>query len=64
METRLQTSPERIYHSNKLLAIDFRKLIWYKLYSSISWRGGNELRKSIDGVSQKVLTDSLRQLNG
>lgn len=28
---------------------------------SRSWRF-NELRKSLDGVSQKVLTDSLRQL--
>lgn len=37
------------------------KLLIMRNLLSRSWRF-NELRKSLDGVSQKVLTDSLRQL--
>ncbi len=37
------------------------KLLIIRNLLSRSWRF-NELRKSLDGVSQKVLTDSLRQL--
>lgn len=37
------------------------KLLTMRNLLSRSWRF-NELRKSLDGVSQKVLTDSLRQL--
>ena len=37
------------------------KLLTMRNLLSRSWRF-NELRKSLDGVSQKVLTDSLRQM--